>query len=205
MPISSHPADRTSLAALIEALRCLPGVGPKSAQRMAFHLLQRDPEGACRLADAMHAAVARTKHCALCNTFTELEICAICAHPRRDPSLLCVVESPGDLLMMEQTQTYRGRYFVLLGKLSPLDGIGPREIHLDRLAARVRDGMVREIILATNFTVEGEATSHYISEMFAAEGIKVTRIARGLPVGGELEYVDANTLAQALLDRRAVD
>jgi recombination protein RecR len=194
-----------SLGALIDALRCLPGVGPKSAQRMAFHLLQRDQEGALHLADSMRMAVERTRHCVMCNTFTEAEICEICTHPRRDRSLLCVVESPTDLLMMEQTQTYRGLYFVLMGKLSPLDGIGPKDIHLDRLAQRARDGLVQEVILATNFTVEGEATSHYISELFAEDGIKVTRIARGLPVGGELEYVDANTLAQALMDRRNVD
>ena len=195
----------SSLAALIDALRCLPGVGPKSAQRIAFHLLQRDQTGALKLADAMRAAIERTRHCAMCNTFTELDLCEICAHPKRDNSLLCVVESPSDLLMMEQTQTYRGRYFVLMGKLSPLDGIGPREIHLDRLQRRVRDGLVKEVILATNFTVEGEATSHYISEMFVEDGIRVSRIARGLPVGGELEYVDSNTLAQALLDRRSVE
>jgi len=194
----------SSLAALIDSLRCLPGVGPKSAQRMAFHLLQRDQTGALKLAEAMRAAIERTRHCAMCNTFTELDICEICAHPKRDKSLLCVVESPSDLLMMEQTQTYRGLYFVLMGKLSPLDGIGPREIHLDRLQRRVRDGLVKEVILATNFTVEGEATSHYISEMFMEDGIRVSRIARGLPVGGELEYVDSNTLAQALLDRRSV-
>ena len=195
----------SSLAALIDALRCLPGVGPKSAQRIAFHLLQRDQTGALKLADAMRAAIERTRHCAMCNTFTELDLCEICAHPKRDNSLLCVVESPSDLLMMEQTQTYRGRYFVLMGKLSPLDGVGPREIHLDRLQRRVRDGLVKEVILATNFTVEGEATSHYISEMFVEDGIRVSRIARGLPVGGELEYVDSNTLAQALLDRRSVE
>ena len=200
----SVPSSPESLSQLIDALRCLPGVGPKSAQRMAFHLLQRDKDGAMRLAYAMGAAVERTKHCSMCNTFTEANICDICAHPKRDKSLLCVVESPSDLLMMEQTQTYRGLYFVLMGKLSPLDGIGPRDIHVDRLAQRARDGVVKEIILATNFTVEGEATSHYISELLADDGIKVTRIARGLPVGGELEYVDANTLAQALLDRRAV-
>ncbi len=200
----SAPTSPTSLMQLIDALRCLPGVGPKSAQRMAFHLLQRDKDGAMRLAHAMGAAVERTKHCVMCNTFTEADICDICAHPKRDKSLLCVVESPSDLLMMEQTQTYRGLYFVLMGKLSPLDGIGPKDIHVDLLAHRARDGVVKEIILATNFTVEGEATSHYISELLADDGIKVTRIARGLPVGGELEYVDANTLAQALLDRRTV-
>ena len=172
---------------------------------MAFHLVQRDPEGARRLADAARQAVERVRHCVSCNTLTETELCEICASPRRDRSQLCVVESPGDLFMMEQTQTYRGLYFVLLGKLSPLDGIGPRDIHMDRLAARVREGGVREVILATNFTAEGEATAHYIREMFLEEGIRVTRIARGLPVGGELEYVDAHTLAQALIDRRAVE
>ncbi len=195
----------SSLAALIDALRCLPGVGPKSAQRIAFHLLQRDQDGAARLASALTGAISRTRHCAMCNTFTELEICETCTHPKRDNSLLCVVESPSDLLMMEQTQTYRGLYFVLMGKLSPLDGVGPKDIHLDRLLKRARDGLVKEVILATNFTVEGEATSHYIGDMFLSDGIRVSRIARGLPVGGELEYVDSNTLAQALLDRRAVD
>ena len=194
-----------SLALLIDALRCLPGVGPKSAQRMAFHLLQRDQDGARRLSEAMYQAVERTRHCAMCNTFTESDICNICISERRDRALLCVVESPSDLLMLEQTQTYRGLYFVLMGKLSPLDGVGPKDIHLDRLVQRARDGVVKEIILATNFTVEGEATSHYISELLATDGIKVTRIARGLPVGGELEYVDANTLAQALHDRRQLE
>jgi recombination protein RecR len=196
----------TSLEALIEALRCLPGVGPKSAQRMAYHLLQRDQQGALRLADAMRRAIERVKHCTMCNTFTESEICEICAHAKRDKSLLCVVETPGDLLMMEQTQTYRGLYFVLMGRLSPLDGIGPKDIHLDRLVRRASDGLVKEVILATNFTVEGEATAHYVSELVNASGrgIKVSRIARGLPVGGELEHVDSGTLAQALIERRSV-
>ena len=194
----------SSLEALIQALRCLPGVGPKSAQRMAYHLLQRDQQGASRLADAMKNAVERIRHCAMCNTFTEAAICEICSSLKRDKSLLCVVETPGDLLMMEQTQTYRGLYFVLMGRLSPLDGIGPREIHLDRLQRRVGDGIVKELILATNFTVEGEATAHYIGEMVGELGLKVTRIARGLPVGGELEHVDSGTLAQALIERRAV-
>lgn len=194
----------SSLEALIQALRCLPGVGPKSAQRMAYHLLQRDQQGASRLADAMKSAVERIRHCSMCNTFTEAEICEICLSAKRDRSLLCVVETPGDLLMMEQTQTYRGLYFVLMGRLSPLDGIGPREIHLDRLQRRIADGVVKEIILATNFTVEGEATAHYISEMIDELGLKVTRIARGLPVGGELEHVDSGTLAQALIERRSV-
>lgn len=194
----------SSLEALIQALRCLPGVGPKSAQRMAYHLLQRDQDGARRLAISMKNAVERVRHCNLCNTFTETEICEICASLRRDRSLLCVVETPGDLLMMEQTQTYRGLYFVLMGRLSPLDGIGPRDIHLDALIRRAADGIVKEVILATNFTVEGEATAHYISELLGERGLKVSRIARGLPVGGELEHVDAGTLAQAYIERRVV-
>jgi len=191
-----------ALDELIQALRCLPGVGPKSAQRMAYHLLQRDPNGAERLARGLNDALGRIRHCARCNTFTEAEMCAVCSSTRRDAALLCVVESPGDLFMMEQTQSYAGLYFVLMGRLSPLDGIGPREIHLDRLAKRATDGVVKEVILATNFTVEGEATAHYISEMLAGKGLVVTRIARGLPVGGELEHVDSGTLAQAVLERR---
>lgn len=171
---------------------------------MAYHLLQRDQQGALRLADAMKRAVERIRHCAMCNTFTETEVCEICASPKRDKSLLCVVETPGDLLMMEQTQSFRGLYFVLMGRLSPLDGIGPREIHLDRLQRRASDGLVKEVILATNFTVEGEATAHYVGEMLGEIGLKVTRIARGLPVGGELEHVDSGTLAQAFIERRSV-
>ena len=191
-----------ALEELIQALRCLPGVGPKSAQRMAYHLLQRDSKGAERLAGALGDALQRIRHCGRCNTFTEAELCALCASQRRDVSLLCVVESPGDLLMMEQSGSYAGLYFVLLGRLSPLDGIGPREIHLDRLVRRATDGQVGEVILATNFTVEGEATAHYIAELLGGKGLKVTRIARGLPVGGELEHVDSGTLAQAVLERR---
>jgi recombination protein RecR len=191
-----------ALEELIQALRCLPGVGPKSAQRMAYHLLQRDPKGAERLASGLTEALACIRHCARCNTFTQAETCSLCASPRRDAALLCVVESPGDLLMMEQSQSYAGLYFVLMGRLSPLDGIGPKEIHLDRLARRAADGVVKEVILATNFTVEGEATAHYISEMLAGKGLAITRIARGLPVGGELEHVDSGTLAQAVLERR---
>ncbi len=191
-----------ALDELIQALRCLPGVGPKSAQRMAYHLLQRDQKGAERLAQGLGEALARIHHCARCNTFTEAEVCSLCASPRRDASLLCVVESPGDLLMMEQSQSYAGLYFVLMGRLSPLDGIGPREIHLDRLVRRASDGVVKEVILATNFTVEGEATAHYISEILGGKGLAITRIARGLPVGGELEHVDSGTLAQAVLERR---
>ena len=194
----------SSLEALIQALRCLPGVGPKSAQRMAYHLLQRDQDGAMQLADSMRNAVERVRHCNMCNTFTEVEVCEICVSPRREKSLLCVVETPGDLLMMEQTQSYRGLYFVLMGRLSPLDGIGPKDIHLESLIRRASDGVVTEVILATNFTVEGEATAHYISELLGEQGLKVSRIARGLPVGGELEYVDAGTLAQAFIERRTV-
>ena|SRR6185503_1458802 len=191
-----------ALEELIQALRCLPGVGPKSAQRMAYHLLQRDPKGAERLARGLSEALGRIRHCERCNTFTENLVCALCSSPRRDASLLCVVESPGDLLMMEQSQSYAGHYFVLMGRLSPLDGVGPGEIHLDRLARRATDGTVQEVILATNFTVEGEATAHYISELLAGKGLKISRIARGLPVGGELEHVDSGTLAQAVLERR---
>ena len=191
-----------SLTRLIEALRCLPGVGPKSAQRMAFHLLQRDHPGAARLGAALGRAVEVIRHCERCNTFTEEQVCGLCRSPRRDPQLLCVVETPADLLMMEQAECYHGLYFVLMGRLSPLDGIGPREIHLDRLLKRADNGEVREVIVATNFTVEGEATAHYISELLGGKGITVTRIARGLPVGGELEHVDSGTLAQAVIERR---
>lgn len=192
----------SSLDELIAALRCLPGVGPKSAQRMAYHLLQRDPQGAARLAVALTATLARISHCEQCNNYAEEPICSLCSSPRRDAAQLCVVEAPGDLLMMEQAQCYHGKYFVLMGVLSPLDGIGPRDIHFDRLLQRAADGVVREVVLATNFTVEGEATAHYVGEALRARGLKVTRIARGLPVGGELEHVDSGTLAQAVRERR---
>ncbi len=194
----------SSLEELIEALRCLPGVGPKAAQRMAFHLLQRDKPGAQRLSAALGGALQAIRRCAKCNSFTEEELCALCSSGRRDAALLCVVETPADLLMMEQTLAYSGRYFVLMGRLSPLDGIGPREIGLDVLQKRVGGGEIREVIVATNFTNEGEATAHYVGEMLKGRGIKVSRIARGIPVGGELEYVDAGTLAQALAERRPV-
>jgi recombination protein RecR len=194
----------STLDELIEALRCLPGVGPKSAQRMAYHLLQRDLPGARRLAGALALVLDRIRHCDRCNSFAEEAICGLCRSPRRDPTQLCVVESPGDLLMMEQAQCFHGLYFVLMGTLSPLDGIGPKEIHLDRLIKRACDGAVREVILANNFTVEGEATAHYVGELLREHGLKVTRIARGLPVGGELEHVDSGTLAQAVMERRAV-
>ncbi len=194
----------STLEELIEALRCLPGVGPKSAQRMAYHLLQRDKPGAKRLGSALNLALERIHHCEKCNTFTEETLCALCRSPKRDATLLCVVETPADLLMMEQTLAFKGLYFVLLGRLSPLDGIGPKEIHLDKLIKRATDGVVQEVILATNFTTEGEATAHYVGELLRARGLRVSRIARGLPVGGELEHVDSGTLAQAVLERRSV-
>jgi recombination protein RecR len=194
----------SSLEALIEALRCLPGVGPKSAQRMAYHLMQRERRGAQRLADSLQRALEALRHCQRCNTFTELEVCERCASPRRDPSLLCVVETPVDMNMMEQTQAYSGLYYVLMGRVSPLDGVGPRELQLDRLLARASDGVVREVILATNFTNEGEVTAHYLSEILRSRGLQVSRIARGVPVGGELEYVDSGTLAQAVRERKSL-
>ena len=191
------------LEELIAALRCLPGVGPKSAQRMAYHLLQRDRAGALRLAQSLERAASNIHHCSKCNNFSELEVCELCASSKRDAELLCVVEMPADLLMMEQTQCYRGMYFVLMGRLSPLDGVGAKELHFDRLLKRARE-QVREVILATNFTVEGDATAHYLTNLLRAQGVKVSRIARGLPVGGELEQVDSGTLAQAVLERREV-
>jgi recombination protein RecR len=194
-----------ALDQLTAALKRLPGVGPKSAQRFAYYLLQHDREGAAAIARALSEAVQRIRHCSRCNTFTELDICETCSSARRDPGLLCVVETPSDQLMVEQTLSYGGLYFVLMGRLSPLDGIGPKEINLDRLFARACDGVVREVILATNFTQEGEATAHYIGEVLRARGLKVTRLARGVPVGSELEYVDPGTIAHALRDRRAVE
>ena len=193
----------SSLDFLSEALRRLPGIGPKSAQRISYHLMQHDREGAAMLGRALTQAVERIHHGAMCNTFTENEVCETCLDPERDPALLCVVETPADQLMIEQTLTYKGLYFVLMGRLSPLDGIGPRDIHLERLMLRASDGVVQEVVLATNFTNEGEATAHYISETLKARGLKVSRLARGVPVGGELEYVDAGTIARAMLDRRA--
>jgi recombination protein RecR len=193
----------SSLVLLTEALRRLPGVGPKSAQRMAYHLMQHDREGASLLGQALIQAVEKIHHCARCNTFTESDVCETCLDPERDTSLLCVVETPADQLMIEQTMTYKGLYFILMGRLSPLDGIGPKDIHLDKLVQRATDGVVTEVVLATNFTNEGEATAHYISETLKARGLKVSRLARGVPVGGELEYVDAGTIARAMLDRRS--
>jgi len=192
-----------SLDGLIEALRRLPGIGPKSAQRMAYHLLQHDREGLAQLGQSCSDALTQIHHCEQCNTFTEQAVCETCSDPERDTALLCVVETPADLLMVEQTMTYHGLYFVLMGRLSPLDGIGPSDIHSSKLIQRACNGLVKEVILATNFTNEGEATAHYLSETLKARGLAVTRLARGVPVGGELEYVDAGTLARAMLDRRA--
>jgi len=191
------------LEELIAALRCLPGVGPKSAQRMAYHLLQRDRAGALRLAQSLETAASNIRHCSKCNNFSEQEVCALCASTKRDADLLCVVEMPADLLMMEQTHCYRGMYFVLMGRLSPLDGIGAKELHFDRLVRRVQERTC-EVILATNFTVEGDATAHFLATLLQAQGVKVSRIARGLPVGGELEQVDSGTLARAMLERREI-
>ena len=194
--------DTHALDTLIQSLRRLPGVGVRSAQRMAFHLLQHDREGAQVLARALQEAVAQVRHCARCHTFTESEICATCADPRRDASTLCVVETPADQAAMERTAAFKGRYFVLMGKLSPLDGIGPREIGVQKLIERATDGVVQEVILATNFTAEGEATAHVIGQALKSRGLNVTRLARGVPAGSELEYVDLGTIAHALVDRR---
>ena len=194
--------DTHALDTLIQSLRRLPGVGVRSAQRMAFHLLQHDREGAQVLARALQEAVAQVRHCARCHTFTESGICATCADPRRDASKLCVVETPADQAAMERTAAFRGRYFVLMGKLSPLDGIGPREIGVQKLIERATDGVVQEVILATNFTAEGEATAHVIGQALKSRGLNVTRLARGVPAGSELEYVDLGTIAHALVDRR---
>ena len=194
----------SSLESLIEALRCLPGIGPKSAQRLAYYLMQRDRPGAQHLADSLQLALAALRHCQRCNTFTEVDVCERCSSAKRDASLLCVVETPVDMNMMEQTHAYAGLYYVLMGRVSPLDGIGPRELQLEQLLARACDGLVQEVILATNFTNEGEVTAHYLTEMLKSRAIRVSRIARGVPVGGELEYVDAGTLAQAVRERRSV-
>ena len=194
-----------ALQNLIDALRCLPGVGPKSAQRMTLHLLERDREGAVALSRALQVAVDKVEHCSRCRNFTELDVCEICSDPRRDSSTICVVESPGDVLAVEQSGSYRGLYFVLMGHLSPIDGIGPEEIGLDRFYQRVVEEGVSEVILATNPTVEGEATAYYLTDMLQPEGIKVSRIAHGVPLGGELEYVDGSTLAHAMSGRRLVE
>ena len=201
LPVTPHALD-----ALTEALRRLPGVGPKTAQRMAMHLLQHDPSGAELLGQSLLHAVTAIQHCKQCNTFTEEELCQVCADSGRDRSQLCVVESPSDLLAVEQSHAWRGLYFVLMGRISPLEGIGPREIHLDRLVARVASDEVKEVVIATNFTPEGEATAHAIESLLKSKGLysqkKVSRLARGVPVGGELEYIDLGTIAQAVRERR---
>ena len=198
-----------ALEQLIESLRCLPGVGPKSALRMAYYLLQRDRKGANGLALALSDALETVGHCQRCNNFSEQPICPTCVNEERDSSMLCVVEMPTDVMMLEQTQSYNGLYFVLMGRLSPLDGVGPKEINLEKLIKRAQDTVsdtsVQEVILATNYTVEGEATAHYIMELLKARNIKVSRIARGLPMGGEIEYVDSGTLAQAIVERKRVN
>jgi recombination protein RecR len=193
-----------SLAELIAALRRLPGVGPKSAQRMAFHLLERDRDGARALAAALGAAVAAIGHCRRCRMLSDAELCPICASPQRDTGLVCVVESPADVVAVEQSGGYRGRYFVLLGHLSPLDGIGPDQLGVAELEALLAEGSVRELILATNPTVEGDATAHFLGELALRRGVRASRIAHGVPVGGELEYVDGGTLAHALAGRQAL-
>ena len=199
--MSSEPL----LTRLIESLRCLPGVGPKSAQRMALHLLERNREGGIRLSEVLAEAMQKIGRCKICRDLTESEICAICANPRRDHTQLCIVESPVDVLAIEQATAYRGRYFVLLGRLSPLDGIGPAELGLDQLAERLESDAPLEMIVATNPTVEGEATSYYLQRMARAHNIKVTRIAHGVPLGGELEYTDQSTLAHAFGSRQLID
>ena len=197
-------ADASVIEQLVAALRGLPGVGPKSARRMSYHLLERDREGALRLAAALRSAVERVGHCQRCRDLTEDEVCGLCRSSRRDRSLLCVVESPSDLQSLEQSGVYSGLYFVLMGHLSPLDGIGPDALGVDLLENLLAEGEVREVILATNLTVEGEATAHFLGELVRSRGIRVSRIAHGVPVGGELEYVDRSTLGRALLGRHDV-
>ena len=193
-----------SLNRLIEALRCLPGVGPKSAQRMAFHLLERDRDGAREIAAALTGATTTLGHCSRCRMFAEGDRCPTCAATNRDRTLLCVVESPADVVAIEQSASFRGCYFVLMGHLSPLDGVGPAEIGIDAFERLLAEGEVREVILATNPTVEGEATAHFLAGVVGRHGLKASRIAHGVPVGGELEYVDGGTLAHALAGRQAV-
>jgi recombination protein RecR len=193
-----------SIDTLRKALQRLPGVGPKTAQRMAFHLLERDRDGAREIADALNETLSKVTRCKRCNTFSEQDLCDICASPRRDPETLCVLETPADLESVEQAGVYRGMYFVLMGHLSPLDGIGPEELALDRLMELIREDAVTEVILASNLTAEGEATAEYIHQMLADHPVKVSRIARGVPVGGELEYLDHGTLSQAFAERRVI-
>jgi recombination protein RecR len=193
-----------ALANLIDALRALPGVGPKSAQRMAFHLLHDGRSGARGLSESLSLALQSVRHCARCRMFTESELCATCGAPQRDASLLCVVESPADVLAIEQSGGYRGRYFVLLGHLSPLDGVGPEQLGAQQLEALLGEGQVAEMIVATNSTVEGEATAHFLGELARAHGVRATRIAHGVPMGGELEYIDSGTLLHALAGRQSL-
>lgn len=198
-------ASEPLLNQLIESLRCLPGVGPKTAQRMALHLLERNREGGLQLASVLVDALEKIGRCKRCRDLTELEICSICSNARRDQSLLCVVESPVDVLAIEQATAYKGHYFVLLGRLSPLDGIGPAELGLDQLAERLEKDTPEEMIIATNPTVEGEATSYYLQRMAKTHNIRITRIAHGVPLGGELEYTDHSTLAHAFGSRLLID
>jgi recombination protein RecR len=191
------------LTTLIEALRRLPGVGLRSARRMAYHLMQHDLAAADQLSRALASAVKDLRHCTRCNGFAEEEVCATCANPKRDGSVLCVVETPADQNMIESSHGYRGLYYVLMGRLAPLEGVGPQDLQFDRLVKRASDGVVREVILATNFTAEGETTAHYLSELLHAQGLSVSRLARGVPAGSELEYVDAGTIAWALMERRS--
>ncbi len=193
------------LVSLIDGLRCMPGVGQKSAQRMAFHLLERDRDGASRLSTALAEAVAGIGHCSRCRMFTEHDLCSICSASGRDTSALCVVESPADVMALEDATGYRGLYFVLMGHLSPLDGIGPEELGLSQLDDWLTAGEVSELIIATNPTVEGDATAHYLADLAVQRGVKASRIAHGVPLGGELEYVDGGTLSHAFYGRRAVD
>ena len=201
--IKDHPASEPQpLVALVEALRRLPGVGVRTARRMAYHLLQHDPQAAVLLGQTLLNAVDRLQHCELCNGFTEVPVCATCSHSERDSSLLCIVETPADLNTIESTHGYQGLYYVLMGKLAPLEGMGPREIDFDRVLKRADNGVVKEVILATNFSAEGETTAHFLSEILRARGLTVSRLARGVPAGSEIEYVDASTVAWALMERK---
>jgi recombination protein RecR len=197
-------SNNTILSDLVDSLKCLPGVGPKSALRLAYHLLQRDRLGANQLSNSISKALEKLNACDLCNNFTESKTCSLCESTSRDDSLLCIVEMPTDLLMMEQTRSFKGHYYVLMGRLSPLDGIGPKELNLSKLIERIKKSNFKEIIIATNFTSEGNATAQYIKDILKNTNFKVTRIARGLPMGGEIEYVDSGTLAQALEDRKNI-
>ena len=196
-------AESQLISHLIDALRCLPGIGPKSAQRIAYHLLQRDNDGARRLADALTQAVDKIGHCERCRAFSDRPLCPLCSSGKRDRSLLCIVESPTDVQAVEEAD-YKGLYFVLMGHLSPLDGIGPEDLGLDQLGTLLDEGEIKEVILATNPTVEGEATAHYLSELVHSKGVRATRIAHGVPLGGELEYIDSGTLSQAIIGRREI-